>query len=404
MMKKIMKTVLSLALCAAMLSGCTNAAASKGTAVSQSEAQPAPETAAQDQADDSETGGPEAEGGEKPKTKLVIDHGGNEVEIPAEINRVVIASLWPLPSVYVLYQGSADKLVGMHPASKSAAEHSLLMKIAPELKDVDTSFVQGGEINVEELIKLNPDVILYSATNAKEKEVLLKTGIPAIGFSTGIADFNTVETVNKWVELLGEVFDEPDKAAGITEYGREVELDLAERLKDVQEEDKPRVMIIYHYKDGLFQTSGNQHFGQYWCDATGAVSVSRDVPGAGVDLTMEQIYEWDPDIIYITNFSPYQPEDFYDNSIESFDWSPVKAVREKQVYKFPLGMYRWYPPSSDSSLCLYWMAQKNHPDLFADIDLNQKIKEYYLKYYEVSLTDEEVAGMFNPPREAADGV
>lgn len=398
-MKKTMKAVLSLALCAAMLSGCANAVASKETAVSQSEAVQASEAAA-----DGETDAPESAADEKPKTKIIIDQGGNEVEIPTEINRVVIASLWPLPSVYVLYQGSADKLVGMHPASKSAAENSLLMKIAPELKDVDTSFVQGGEINAEELIKLNPDVILYSATNAKEKEVLLKTGIPAVGFSTAIADFNTVETVNKWVELLGEVFDEPDKAAGIIEYGRDVELDLAERLKDVKEEDKPRVMIIYHYKDGVFQTSGNQFFGQYWCDATGAVSVSQDIPGAGVDLTMEQIYEWDPDMIYVTNFSPYQPEDFYANSIEGFDWSPVKAVREKQVHKFPLGMYRWFPPSSDSSLCLYWMAQKNHPELFADLDLNQTIKDYYLKYYNVTLSDEEVEGIFNPPREAADGV
>ena len=49
---------------------------------------------------------------------------------------------------------------------------------------------------------------------------------------------------------------------------------------------------------------------------------------------MEQIYEWDPDIIYITNFSPYQPEDLINNTIEGNDWSSVKAVKEGKVYKF----------------------------------------------------------------------
>jgi len=36
--------------------------------------------------------------------------------------------------------------------------------------------------------------------------------------------------------------------------------------------------------------------------------------------------------------------------------------------------------------------------------LNQTIKDFYLKFYNMELTDEEVEGMFNPPREAADGV
>jgi iron complex transport system substrate-binding protein len=397
-MKKTVTRVLSMALCLAVLSGCTAKTASTEAPAA------AAGTEAASAEDKPETGKEEETASAAGETKTIIDQGGNEVVIPVNIERVAIASLWPLPSVYVLYQGSGAKLVGMHPASKSAAEYSLLMKVAPELKDVDTSFIQGGEVNVEELIKLKPDVIFCNANNAKEREVLLKTGIPVVGFSTSIAGFNTVETVNKWVELLGEVFNEPDKVAGITDYGREVAADIEKRLKDVKEEDKPKVMIIYHYKDGVFQTSGNQFFGQYWCDATGAVSVSKDIPGSGVDLTMEQIYEWDPDIIYVTNFSPYLPQDFYDNSIEGFDWSPVKAVREHKVYKFPLGMYRWFPPSSDSSLCLYWMAQKNHPEVFTDFDLNQTIKDFYLKFYNMELTDEEVEGMFNPPREAADGV
>ena len=104
---------------------------------------------------------------------------------------------------------------------------------------------------------------------------------------------------------------------------------------------------------------------------------------------MEQVYEWNPDKIFITNFSSYLPEDLYDNTIEGHDWSQVKAVQEGEVYKFPLGMYRWFPPSSDTPLSLLWLAQQIQPDLFNDIDLDNEVKEYYQTFYNMTLNAED---------------
>ena len=55
-----------------------------------------------------------------------------------------------------------DRIVGMTPAAKNAAVNSLLIKVAPGLKDIPTEFAQGDAINVEELLKLDPDVVLYN--------------------------------------------------------------------------------------------------------------------------------------------------------------------------------------------------------------------------------------------------
>lgn len=60
---------------------------------------------------------------------------------------------------------------------------------------------------------------------------------------------------------------------------------------------------------------------------------------------MEQIYAWNPDIIFITNFTETQPADLLENKVDGQDWSQVKAVQEGKVYKIPLGIYRWFPPS-----------------------------------------------------------
>lgn len=341
---------------------------------------------------------------EAKKTRTVVDHTGAMVEIPEKIERVVITSLWPLPSIYVLFMGSADKLVGMHPASLSAAKYSMLPKIAPEVDKVQTGFIKNGELNVEELMKINPDVVLYNASDAKEKEILNKAGIPAVGFSTSIEQFNTVETVNRWVELLGTVFKKEDRVKEITEYARKTSGDIQARLKDIPASEKPKALILFKYSDKQFQTSGSNFFGQYWLDTTGAINVASGLTGMS-NINMEQVYEWNPDIIYITNFSGYMPEDLIANKgIDGHDWSGVKAIKDKKVYKFPLGMYRWFPPSSDSALCLWFLAKTNHPEKFEDVDLKAKTKEYYKKFYKIELTDQDVESVFNPAREAADGV
>lgn len=341
-------------------------------------------------------------GGQK-ATKVVVDHSGREVEIPAKIDRVLISSLWPLPSVYCLFEGSAEKLVGMHPASMAAAKNSILPKVAPGVLSASTDFLQGGEINVEELMNLKPDVVFYSAKNKEELEKINASGIPAVGFSTSNWDFDCIATFEGWVKLLGQVLDKEDQAQGIADYGYQVYDEVQSALGQDKDMVKPRILILNGYSNGVIKSSGKKHFGQYWINSTGGINVAEELGGTS-EINMEQIYKWDPDMIYITNFTSYQPEDLYNNAIEGDDWSTVKAVREHKVYKYPLGMYRWYPPASDTPLVLKWMAQKNHPELFPHMDMEEEVRIYYKRFYHVDLTDEDIYQIFHPSREAAEGV
>ena len=88
----------------------------------------------------------------------------------------------------------------------------------------------------------------------------------------------------------------------------------------------------------------------------------------------------------------------------NYDWSNVDAVKNKRVFKFPLGMYRWYVCHADSPLTLLWMAKQNHPDLFADTEMDKEIKSYYKRFYNLDLTDEDVSQIYNPSSDAAGGI
>lgn len=347
--------------------------------------------------------GNDADGGEntaQAETRIVVDHTGAEVEIPTKLNKIVISSLMPLPSVYCFYRGSTEGLVGIHPSSMAAAKNSYLTTVFPDIVDLNTSFVENGEINIEQLMELEPDVVFYSAVNIAEREMYDNAGIKAIGFSTTMSDYNTIETYANWVELLGQILGEAEKAQEIIEYGRSVEGDILEKTASLAEEVKPKVLILFNYGNGKIVTSGSDFFGQYWIETAGGINVAEGLTGQA-EINMEQIYQWNPDLIFITNFSSVLPQDILLNSMEGNDWSQVKAVQDGKVYKFPLGMYRWFPPSSDTPLSLMWFAKQIQPELFSSIDMDQEIKDYYKKYYNVTLSDEDIQTIYNPAREAA---
>lgn len=333
-------------------------------------------------------------------TRTIVDHTGAEVEIPETLDRIVISSILPLPSVYCFFRGSSEGLIGIHPSSMAAAENSYLTTVYPEITELDTSFVENGEINVEQLMQLEPDVVFYSAANTDEREMYDNAGIKAVGFSTTLSDYNTIETFANWIDLLGQIFGESEKAQEIIKYGRSVEAEILEKTSALKDEEKPKVLVLFNYGDGTITTSGSNFFGQYWIESAGGINVAEELSGQA-EINMEQIYAWNPDIIFITNFSSVLPEDLYNNAIEGNDWSQVSAVQNKQVYKFPLGMYRWFPPSSDTPLALMWLAKTIQPEVFEYIDMDGEIKDYYAKYYNVELTDSDIQTIYNPAREAA---
>lgn len=334
--------------------------------------------------------------------RTVTDQVGREVKVPLDPQRVVI-TFWPMGSAYTLFQGSASTIVGMDPNILSAAKYSLLTKVDPNIVNVDSSFIDNdGVINEESLLKLQPDLALIPAYATDQLELLEKLNIPTLVFAVTTADFNTVETFMSWIKLLGDAFGKQGKATQIIDYGNQTISQIQERLKDVKDEDKPRVLLLTNYSSNGKTTSGENQFARFEIETTGGIHVARDSKETFIQLNMEQIYEWNPDIIYLTTFSPYTPEDLYQNqAAQGDDWSKIKAIENKQVYKFPLGIFRWYPPSADSPLALWWLAKNNQPEIFKDIDMNEKIRSYYHDLYQIDLTDQEIEGIFSPALEVA---
>ncbi len=337
-------------------------------------------------------------------TITITDQADNKVTLPKEINRIVVCDIVPLPSVLSVFFDSAQKIVGMTDTSMSAAKNSLLSELYPEILNANTSFMKGSEVNIEELMSLNPDVVFYSSASAELGEQLRNAGLAAVAISVNKWEYNTIETLNNWIALLSEIFPDNDKTKIVEGYSNDVYDMIQERVKDIKTADRARVFFLFKYTDSSIMTSGKLFFGNWWATAIGAVNVAEELStDNSVEVNMEQVYSWNPDIVLITNFTAAQPDDLYNNSIGNSDWSRISAIENKKVYKMPLGMYRSYTPGVDTPITLMWLAKTVYPDLFTDIDITTETKKYYNDVFGITLTDKQAESIFTPVSAAADG-
>lgn len=330
-------------------------------------------------------------------TITIIDHLGHTVDVPRQIDRIIVGNIYPLPSVLTVFFDSGEKIVGMADVSMKAAQNGLLGELYPEVLDAETGFIQGTEINVEEVAALDPDVVFYGTESPQIGEQLSAAGIPAVAVSASKWEYDAIETLNNWLDLLGEMFPENAKADICRSYSQEKYAMVQERVKDIPEDERERAFFLFQYSEENITTSGKLFFGQWWADAIGAKNVGEELTtDNSTAVDMEQIYAWNPSLIFITNFNAAQPETLYGNETGTYDWSAVDAVTQQRVYKMPLGMYRSYTPGIDTPITLLWLAKTAYPERFEDIEITQETRDYYQEVFGVALTDEQANSIFAP--------
>ena len=338
------------------------------------------------------------------ETHTIVDHTGTEVELPVEVNRIVVCDILPLPSVLAVFFNSADKIVGMSGTSMNAAENGLLGELYPEILNAETGFIDGSTVNTEELLKLQPDVVFYNASRVELGEQLRTAGFPAVAVSVNKWKYNCIETLNNWISLLSEIFPENNKVDIVKDYSYEVYNTVQERVANIPEAERENVLFLYQYSDTNMLTSGKLFFGQWWADAIGANNVAEELStDNSVAVNMEQVYAWNPSVIFITNFTTAGPDDIYNNTVGAYDWSAIDASVNQRVYKMPLGMYRSYTPCVDTPITLLWLAKTAYPELFEDIDIITEAKDYYREIFGIELTDEQASSIFEPTAQAGSG-
>lgn len=325
-------------------------------------------------------------------TRIIKDLAGNDVVLPPadEIEKVVIIAP-PLLATYVNVVGDTNKLVGLHPRCLHEANPELLNLVVPNWADINTGFIKGFTSNTEELLKMNPDVILVYGDF--QKEGLENIDVP-------IVDFFIQDTQNEvWSVAIDGLMREIFEIEGVTslqDEWNEANKIVAEALSELADEDKKIGLMIRSIDQNNVLVRGANYYGDDWMKKTGLINAASDCQGDSAQVSMEQIYGWNPAVIY--DFVGMDADRYLANEIEGQDWTFVEAYSNHQIYDMPRGMFNWGSPNVESPLALIWMTMKNYPDKIDQDFFNGYMKAFYDRQYGVELTDQMMAAILDPQK------
>lgn len=312
------------------------------------------------------------------ETITVTDQRGETLELDGPAERVVTIPM-PAASLLAAVDGGTDHLVGMNPSSHEALTEGILGDFYPEASDI-ASDVSGTDFvpNVESTLELDPDLVIQWGDQGEQLTGPLEdAGIPVLGLNYG-----TQEDLEEWIQIFGTLLGQEERAEQIIDTQHAHMETIEDAVADT--EDTPRVLYFNQASDG-YTANGTGTYHDFFIDLVGAENVAAELDGSGVEVGMEQILEWDPDVVLLSHFDTTVPEDIYSDPL----WEDVTAVQEDAVYRIPLGGYRWDPPNQESHLMWHWLAQVVHDDV--DLEpLRPEIVDTYDFLYGQTPSDEQM--------------
>lgn len=324
-----------------------------------------------------------------PAAKTIVDGAGNTVEVPLNVERFAI-SAGPYSIVcWSVEGGNGDRIVAVQPGPYMSGLPWLAQRDPGFVSAVMNTAIDGScAINIEEMINLDPDIVFLWDSQTDEAEKLAAVGIAPVMISS-------VDDVPSQIKIIGQALGKEEQAQKLIDNYDNTLSYLEQKVQALDNTERPR--FLYLQNSDLSVASAQTQIAEY-ARLAGAVNVADEVKGSGgfgywETVTMEQIMEWDPEVIILSNFDSFVPEDFYNNRFDGQDWSNISAVKNHRVYKEGADVI-WYSLNyAEIPMFIEWMAKLIQPELFSDLDLVDVWKTYYSEMFQIEITDEDVANI-----------
>lgn len=311
----------------------------------------------------------------EPTTRVITDALGRQVEIPAEVKKIVPLGNTPR---MISYLGLADIVVGIEeceiatsPIQAYAYPHVEKWSTLP---NCGTNAMGETAYYPEQIMLANPDVILTTDNADVADNLQTQTGLPVVCVDQGSL---FAESYEQSLRILADVCGVSDRAETLISYINSCLEDLAARSADIDISEKPTVLAA-----GATFKGGHSIDGVYTNYAVFEILEANDVAeeitgqkgSSGVMVEKEQILAWDPEIIFFDSGSMGLVRADYAENPGYFE--QLQAVRNGELYQWPNSTWHW----SNVEIPLvsaYYVGCMLYPERFADVDFEAKASEIF---------------------------
>lgn len=302
----------------------------------------------------------------------VEDQLGRKVEIKGEVNKII--SSYPITTSILLTLGLKDKIAGIEMKPK---ERELYKRAAPEFLD-KPQVGSAKNINVEECANLNPDVVIIPT---RLKEMIPKfeeLNIPVVAVEP-----ESLDSFLDCIKILGKSTNTEERANEIVKYYE----DNLEKVKKINEDNTNKPKVYLSGSDNILRTCTSKMYQNYMIEACGGKNVTSDIDsGYWVDISPEQLLAYNPDIIYIVQYSKYSVEDV----LKDERLKDLNAVKNKKVFTIPSVIEPWDYPTSSSILGILWMTNNINPDKYSKEEFEKTAKDFYKKFFNLEVDNKDI--------------
>lgn len=307
--------------------------------------------------------------------RVVTDMAGRTVKVPDKIARVGTIGPVPVLNSFVFAMGEAGSIVNNLPPNLGGPRWRFQYVVAPGL--ANHPVIQTGQgPNIEGVIEASPDVVL--TMDRTTIDLLERTHIPTLYLS-----WQKPGDVKAVMHLLGELYGKQDVADAYNRYFDETIGRVGSRVDGLRDDQRPRVL----YAD-IRRLTQPHKIAEWWIAKAGGRSVTDDGRiGEAFNFSIEQVLAWNPEVIIVTA-EPEIADAYADARLAN-----VSAIKNRRVYAIPMGVHVWGNRTVEQPLTVLWAAKVFHPDLFADIAIDDEIRAFYGRFFRANLSRDDVGAI-----------
>lgn len=241
----------------------------------------------------------------------VTDMTGREIALDGPASKIVALTASDVEIIYAL--GAGDLLVGRGEYCDYPAE--VLDK--PVVKS-------GAETNLEEILALQPDVVIMATMAQTEDQV---NALEQAGVRVIVSDAQNLDGVYQAINLIGAITGKTEEAAALVKQMQDTFAAVKAKSQDT---GKTVYFEVSPLEYGLW-AAGNGTFMNELASICGLTNAFADVEGWG-EISEEQVFAKDPDYIVTTSMYWGEGPTPVEEILGRAGWDQLKAVKNNQVF------------------------------------------------------------------------
>ena len=310
------------------------------------------------------------------EVRTVVDMKGNTIQLPEKVTKYTTVYSSSVPMLAMLDKDMEHCV--MYP--KSGWFEYWEFEAFENIEDHAVR-VNKREVTAEQIIESGTEVFFWSSGSHQE----LVDSLSEMGIACVNVQVATEDDFLKALEIIASVFNTDYSKTQLAKYKTkfdEYQRYTKTQVKKIPEDVKKSVLVIGNVDDLVGY--GEQTYTADWAKFVGLDYIVPSNDGAEkVNLTMEQIYEFDPDIIIANGI--FDKETVYSDPT----WSNMRAVKDNMLLSNPSVFDFWSMPTTEAPLQYIWALNKLYPEYAGELNPVNEVVSFYKEFFDYEMSDED---------------